>query len=135
MTWMLDTNTCIALINRDRIQPSQRVDQKSVDDVAISSVVLAELHAGVAKSERCIRNAEDLCAFLIGIDVMSFDEQAAAIYGAIRSRLERRGTPIGPLDLLIAAHAMSTNARLVTHNTREFERLADLQVEDWMEAS
>jgi tRNA(fMet)-specific endonuclease VapC len=76
-----------------------------------------------------------ISAPFIGIDVMSFDEQAAAIYGAIRSRLERRGTPIGPLDLLIAAHAMSTNARLVTHNTREFERLADLQVEDWMEAS
>jgi tRNA(fMet)-specific endonuclease VapC len=135
MTWMLDTNTCIALINRDRSQPSQRVDPKGFDDLAISSIVLAELHAGVAKSERCIRNAEDLCAFLIGIDIVPFDEQAAAIYGAIRSRLERRGTPIGPMDLLIAAHAMSTNATLVTHNTKEFERLADLQVDDWLEAS
>lgn len=135
MTWMLDTNTCIALINRDRLQASQRIDPKSLDDLAISSIVLAELQAGVAKSERCIRNAEDLCAFLIGIDVVPFDEHAAVIYGAIRSRLERRGTPIGPLDFLIAAHAMSIDATLVTHNIVEFERLADLRLEDWIQAA
>lgn len=135
MTWMLDTNTCIALINRDRLQASQRIDPKSLDDLAISSIVLAELQAGVARSERCIRNAEDLCAFLIGIDVVPFDEHAAVIYGAIRSRLERRGTPIGPLDFLIAAHAMSIDATLVTHNIVEFERLADLRLEDWIRAA
>jgi tRNA(fMet)-specific endonuclease VapC len=132
MTWMLDTNTCIALVNRDRKQPSLRVDPKSMKDLAVSSIVLAELHAGVVKSERCIRNAEDLCAFLIGIEVVPFDEPAAVVYGAIRSRLERRGTPIGPMDLLIAAHAMSADAILVTHNTKEFARLADLRVEDWI---
>jgi tRNA(fMet)-specific endonuclease VapC len=66
------------------------------------------------------------------LDIVPFDEPAAAVYGAIRARLERRGTTIGPLDMLIAAHAMSANAALVTHNTREFERLADLRVEDWI---
>jgi tRNA(fMet)-specific endonuclease VapC len=108
---MLDTDTCIALINRDRLEASRRADPKGFDDVAISSIVLAELHAGVATSERCIRNAEDLGAFLIGIDIVAFDENAAVIYGAIRSRLERRGTPIGPLDLLIAARSRLRRSR------------------------
>ena len=135
MRWMLDTDTCIAFINRERKQPSQRIDTKPLDKVGISSIVLAELHAGVAKSEACIRNAEELCSFLVAVEILPFDEPAAALYGAIRARLERRGTPIGPMDLLIAAHAMSVNVTLVTHNTREFERLADLHVEDWMKAN
>jgi tRNA(fMet)-specific endonuclease VapC len=131
---MLDTDTCIAFLNRERMQAPKRILAKALGDVGISSVTLAELHAGVAKSEQSLRNADTLDRFLQVLDIASFNGTAAAVYGAIRARLERRGTPIGPMDMLIAAHAMSLNATLVTHNTREYERLADLQVEDWLAA-
>jgi tRNA(fMet)-specific endonuclease VapC len=135
MRWMLDTDTCIAFLNPQRWRPSARLETVLLDDVGISSITLAELHAGIAKSERSCENAESLYQLLAKLEIAPFDETAAAVYGAIRARLERRGTPIGPMDLLIAAHAMSANVTLVTHNTREYERLVDLQLEDWLKSA
>jgi tRNA(fMet)-specific endonuclease VapC len=132
MRWMLDTDTCIAFLNRERMQAPKRILAKALGDVGISSITLAELYAGVAKSEQSLRNTDTLDRFLQVLDIAPFNGTSAAVYGAIRACLERRGTPIGPMDTLIAAHAMSLNATLVTHNTREYERLADLQVEDWL---
>jgi tRNA(fMet)-specific endonuclease VapC len=129
---MLDTDTCIAFLKGEVRPPRSRIQAKAIGSCAISSITLAELYAGVAKSEQSHRNADSLERFLAPLQVAPFDRIAAVVYGAIRARLERRGTPIGPMDMLIAAHAMSINVTLVTHNTREYERLADLQVEDWM---
>jgi tRNA(fMet)-specific endonuclease VapC len=118
-------------MDRERKQPLGRVVAKALGDVGISTITLSELYVGVAKSKQSYKNSDSLHRFLTMIDVAPFDETAAAVSGAIRARLERRGTPIGPMDFLIAAHAMSANVTLVTHNTREYERLADLQLEDW----
>jgi tRNA(fMet)-specific endonuclease VapC len=132
MRWMLDTDTCITFLKGRHPQAFRRITAGPLGDVGLSSITLAEICVGIAKSERSRENANALYAALALLDTVAFDEQAASVYGAIRARLERRGTTIGPLDLLIAAHAMSVNATLVTHNTREFERLADLRVEDWI---
>lgn len=88
MRWMLDTDTCIAFMNRERKQPSQRSESKALGDVGISSIILAELYAGVAKSEQYLQTSDNLRRFLIAVDIVPFDEPAAAVYGAIRARLE-----------------------------------------------
>jgi tRNA(fMet)-specific endonuclease VapC len=132
MRWMLDTDSCITFLKGTQPQAFRRITAGPLGEVGLSSIALAELYAGIAKSERSHESANVLFRSLALLEIVAFDEPAAAVYGAIRARLERRGTTIGPLDLLIAAHAMSANATLVTHNTREFERLADLRVEDWI---
>lgn len=114
---------------------SRKVLAQPLGDVGISTVTLAELLTGVAKSEQSVQNAHALESLLSLLGVAAFDRMAAMIYGAIRARLESRGTPIGPMDMPIAANAMSANAILITHNTREFGRLADLQIEDWMKVN
>jgi tRNA(fMet)-specific endonuclease VapC len=132
MRWMLDTDSCIKFLKGTNPRAFLRITAGPLGDVGLSSIALAELYAGIAKSDRSHENADALDRSLALLDIVPFDEPAAAVYGAIRARLERRGTTIGPLDMLIAAHAMSANVTLVTHNTREFERLADLRVEDWI---
>lgn len=130
MRYLLDTDTCIYVINE---RPTHVLDQfrkRPVEDVGISSITAAELSYGVAKG-RSARNREALAAFLISLEVAPFDQQAALAYGDVRSSLERRGMPIGPLDLLIAAHALSIGATLVTNNLREFTRVDGLRCENW----
>ncbi len=135
MRWMLDTDSCITFLKGTQPEAFRRITAGSLGDVGVSAIAFAELCAGIAKSERSRENADALYGSLTLLHIVPFDEPAAAVYGAIRARLERRGTTIGPLDMLIAAHAMSANVTLVTHNTKEFERLADLQVEDWIKSS
>ncbi len=132
MKWMLDTDTCIALINRKPPELIKRLQSKAVGDVGVSSITLAELRHGVAKSGRCDQNRAALDQFLLPLDIAPFDELAADSYGTVRADLEKRGTPIGPLDTLIAGHALSMNVVLVTHNTREFKRVKSLRVDDWL---
>jgi tRNA(fMet)-specific endonuclease VapC len=131
MELMLDTNICIYLIN----ERSSRVLEKLVSldpaEVAISSVTLAELQYGVEKSEARERNAKALDMFVVPMEVLPFDADAARAYGGVRADLERRGKPIGGMDLMIAAHALSARATLVTNNTREFTRVRGLLVENW----
>jgi tRNA(fMet)-specific endonuclease VapC len=132
---MLDTDTCIALIKRRPPELIKRLQAKAVGDVGLSSITLAELRHGVVKSERRDQNRAALDQFLLPLDVAPFDELAADSYGDVRADLERNGTPIGPLDTLIASHALSMNVTLVSHNTREFKRVKGLRVDDWLKGS
>ena len=132
MKWMLDTDTCIALINRQPRDLIKRLQTKAVGDVGISSITLAELRHGVAKSTRRDQNRAALDRFLLPLDIAAFDDLAADLYGTVRADLETAGTPIGPLDTLIAGHAVSLNVVLVTHNVAEFRRVPGLRIEDWL---
>ncbi len=132
MKWMLDTDTCIALINRQPRDLINRLQTKAVGDVGISSITLAELRHGVAKSTRRDQNRAALDRFLLPLDIAAFDDLAADLYGTVRADLETAGTPIGPLDTLIAGHAVSLAVVLVTHNVAEFRRVTGLRLEDWL---
>ena len=100
--------------------------------VAISAITLAELELGLSKSQAIERNRNALLAFSTLVEILPFDVVAATEYGNIRAALEKKGQPIGILDILIAAHAKSLNLTLVTNNTREFQRVDGLIIEDWM---
>lgn len=135
MRYLLDTNICIYLIKQHPIHVLKRLKALAVGDVAVSSITLAELEYGVAKSSRPTQNREALLAFITPLEVCFFDDHAALHYGAIRAELERKGTLIGPMDMLIAAHARSLSLTLVTNNTREFKRVPELKLENWAMAS
>jgi tRNA(fMet)-specific endonuclease VapC len=128
---LLDTNICIFLIRRRSPEALRRFEEFEIGEVGVSVVTVSELRYGVEKSARVEQNREALNKFLFPLEIMDFDLDAAASYGRIRADLEKRGTPIGPLDTLIAAHAASLGATLATNNTREFERVPNLQIEDW----
>ena len=127
---LLDTNICIYVINARPPAVFERFRQYRLGEIGICSVVAAELAYGVAKSGSA-RNRHALEMFLAPLEVLPFDESAVWAYGALRADLDRRGTPIGALDTLIAAHALSQQALLVTNNTREFSRVDGLQLADW----
>jgi tRNA(fMet)-specific endonuclease VapC len=131
---LLDTNTCIYLIKKKPPEVLRRFEEHAVGDIAVSSVTAAELHFGAQKSRRPAQNEAALEQFLLPLVVVGFDHNAAAAYGRVRAALEKRGTPIGPLDTLIAAHAVSLDLTLVTKNVREFSRVRYLRLENWVEA-
>ena len=128
--YLLDTNICIYIINRKPTEVFQRFEGLTVGDIGISSITGAELVYGVEKSGSA-RNRQALEKFLAPLEVITFDDAAMRQYGQLRARLEKQGTPIGPLDMLIAAHAMVLGSILVTNNTREFERIPSLALENW----
>jgi tRNA(fMet)-specific endonuclease VapC len=127
---LFDTNICIYIINARPPAVLAHFQQHRLGDVGLSSVSAAELALGVAKSGSA-RNRQALEMFLAPLAVLPFDEAAVWAYGTLRADLERRGTPIGALDTMIAAHALSLQALLVTHNTREFVQVPGLQLADW----
>ncbi|WP_340648862.1 type II toxin-antitoxin system tRNA(fMet)-specific endonuclease VapC [Pseudoxanthomonas winnipegensis] len=131
--YLLDTNICIYIINRRPPGVFEHFAGLQIGQVAISSITGAELDYGVAKSGSQ-RNRQALDKFLAPLDVLSFDEAAMRRYGALRSGLERQGTPIGAMDQLIAAHALALDAVLVSNNLREFERVPGLRLENWVSA-
>ena len=132
MRYMLDTNICIYLIKKKPAGVIRRLQSLRISDVSLSSITLAELEYGVEKSQRPDQNRWALTEFLSPLDILSFDAAAAQRYGAIRSRLEKSGKVIGSMDLLIAAHALSLGAVLVTNNASEFRRVEELTVENWV---
>ena len=131
---LLDTNICIYIINARPPAVLARFHQYRLGDIGLCSVVAAELADGVAKSGSA-RNRQALEMFLAPLAVLPFDDAAFWAYGSLRTELERRGTPIGALDTMIAAHALSQQAQLVTHNTREFAQVPGLQLADWTAAA
>ncbi len=131
MKWLLDTDTCIAIIRGQPPSVLKKLRGKSVGEVGISSITLGELAFGAAKSGRRDESCAALAEFLMALEIASFDSDAASSYGQLRASLEQRGTPIGPLDTLIGAHAAALDVVLVTHNTREFARIDTLRLEDW----
>jgi len=132
MKLMLDTNICIYIIKKQPATVLKRFLEYQIGDIGISSVTLSELRYGVAKSTHQEKNAKALDEFIIPLDVASFDEEAAHVYGIIRATLEKAGTPIGAMDMLIAAHAVSLGIPLVTNSTREFEQIHALSCIDWL---
>ena len=132
MKLMLDTNICIYIIKQQPATVLKRFLEYQIGDIGISSITLSELRYGVAKSTHQEKNANALNEFIIPLEVVSFDEEAAHVYGDIRATLEKAGTPIGAMDMLIAAHAVSLGIPLVTNNTREFVRIPALNVIDWI---
>ena len=131
---LLDTNICISIINAKPPAVLARFQQYRLGDIGMCSVVAAELAFGVAKSGSA-RNRQALEMFLAPLIILPFDTAAVWAYGDLRADLERRGTPIGSLDTMIAAHALSQQAMLVTNNTREFAKVPGLQLDNWVTAS
>jgi tRNA(fMet)-specific endonuclease VapC len=129
---LLDTNICIHVINARPPAVLARFRQHQMGEIGLCSVVAAELAYGVAKSGSA-RNREALEMFLAPLLILPFDEAALWVYGDLRAELERKGTPIGALDTLIAAHALSQQSTLVTNNTREFARVRGLSLENWLD--
>ena len=129
--YMLDTDTCIYIIKRRPPAVRRRLDGIPIGEAVVSSVTAAELHYGVCQSARVDANLQELERFLEFVNVLDWPLEAARHYGFVRSQLQRQGTPIGPMDLMIAAHALSAGATLVTNNTREFDRVPGLRLENW----
>ena len=128
--YLLDTNICIYIINQRPAAVFQHFSGLLPSQVGISSITQAELDFGVAKSGSR-RNRRALDKFLLPLEVYNFDARAARIYGDLRAQLEAAGTPIGAMDTLIAAHALALGHIMVTNNTREFQRVPHLQLENW----
>ncbi len=132
MRYMLDTNVCIAIMKKAPPQIRNRLKGLRADDVGVSSIVAAELWYGIAQSQRTKHNQEALKDFLRYVTVTDWPADAAPAYGKIRSHLRKKGTPIGAMDLLIAAHALAVDTVLVTNNVSEFKRVPKLKIEKWI---
>ena len=134
MRYMLDTNILVYVLNaRPRHEAViARFDGENPENLVVSSITLAELRYGIEKSQRRERNRRTLHRVLRALNVVAFDANAAEAYGAVRATLEATGKPVGPLDTLIAAHALALDLTLVTSNLREFSRIRGLRVETWI---
>jgi tRNA(fMet)-specific endonuclease VapC len=128
---MLDTNTCVDVIRKRDDRILRGILRLSPDDLCVSSVTLSELEYGAAKSGDPGKNRLALAEFMTPLQVMPYDDAVAPVYGRVRAELERAGTPIGPLDTMIAAHALSLGLTVVTDNEREFRRVSGLKVQNW----
>lgn len=132
MKYLLDTNICIYLIKRQPQEVFARFREHQVGDIGISAITYSELAYGVANSARPEQNRRALDGFVGPLEVVAYGIEMADVYGRIRAGSRRAGQRIGPLDLLIAAHALHLNLTLVTSDPREFERISDLRVENWV---
>ena len=119
-------------MNKRPIGIIHKFKQFDVGEIGVSTITVSELHYGVAKSKNRRLNKQRVEEFLSPLEILPYDEIAATIYGDIRLQIEKVGKPIGPLDLLIAAHALSRNLVLITNNEKEFKRVNKLKVENWI---
>lgn len=131
ISYLLDTNICIYIIKKSPEQVIERLRQTRISEVGVSSITLSELEYGAAKSSRPAQNKLAIVEFLAPLEILSYDDMAAQEYGKIRAYLEKQGIPIGSMDMLIAAHALSLNCILVTNNEREFRQIPTLRIENW----
>jgi tRNA(fMet)-specific endonuclease VapC len=132
MIYMLDTNTCIYVIKRKPQDAINRFLQIPISQIGISSITLSELVYGAIKSSKPDQNQLALAQFTAPLEIFPYGDAAAQHYGNLRSYLEGRGTPIGSLYMLIAAHALSMDSVLVTNNEKEFVRVPNLKIENWV---
>jgi tRNA(fMet)-specific endonuclease VapC len=130
LKYLLDTDTCIDVLKGREPAYGRFAEQNRVD-VALSVFTEAELRTGALKSQHPLKTLHRVEAFLKPLAVLDFTREDAEVYAQARAKLEKAGKPICPMDLLIASHALSRRLTLVTHNTREFRRLAALDVENW----
>jgi tRNA(fMet)-specific endonuclease VapC len=131
LKYLLDTNLCIYTIERRPEEVFRRVEACRIGDIGISTITYSELCYGVSKSQAVKRNRAALERFVAPLEILEFGSEAALVYGEVRAALEQKGLPIGPMDLLIGAHALAVGCVLVTNNTREFERIPELEIDDW----
>ena len=131
MLYLLDTNTCIIYLKGKNIHLKEKLDSISISEIAVCSIVKSELFYGAMRSAKPESNLKLQQGFLDKFVSLPFNDEAAIIFGNIRAELTSKGTPIGGYDLQIAAIALANNLILVTHNTREFSRIPQLQLQDW----
>lgn len=131
LQYMLDTNICIFVIKTYPPELLERFNSLA-EQLCISAITLGELQYGAEKSARRLQNLQAIEHFSARLEVLPFSAKAAIHYGQIRTELERAGTPVGPHDMLIAAHARSEGLIVVTNNRREFDRISGLRVENWV---
>ncbi|TVM00341.1 MAG: VapC toxin family PIN domain ribonuclease [Candidatus Brocadia sp. WS118] len=131
MKIMLDTNICLYLIKHQSEKIIGQLQKHTAGEVGISAITLAELQYGASKSQHKKQNRIALEEFVLPLDIAPFDEKAAEAYGLIRSQLEKISKPIGSLDTLIGAHALSLGVALATNNISEFKRIRNLKVVNW----
>lgn len=129
--YLLDTNICIYVINNKPAQVFEKFKQFQIGELAVSSITASELAFGVEKSGS-ERNKQALNKFLMPLEIIPYDDQAIWHYARLRQQLQSKGQTIGSLDMLIAAHALALDVVLVTNNTKEFERIDDLKLENWV---
>jgi tRNA(fMet)-specific endonuclease VapC len=132
MEFMLDTSTCIYIIKRKPPNVIERFKQTEIFQIGISSITLSELLYGVSKSSKPEQNQMALTQFIAPLEILPYGDEAAQHYGDLRAYLEKLGTPIGSLDMLIAAHALSIACTLVTNNEKEFIRIPHLKIDNWV---
>jgi tRNA(fMet)-specific endonuclease VapC len=132
MKYMLDTNTCIYIIRRKPQAVVERFLRTEISQIGISSITLSELLYGVAKSSKPEQNQMALTQFMAPLEILPYGDNAAQYYSELRFHLEKQGTPIGSLDMLIAAQALSTACTLITNNEKEFIRIPNLRIENWV---
>ncbi len=131
--YLLDTNTCIFLINKKPVHVLDRLRKALDHKNYLSSITVAELQFGVYNSRHVEKNRISLTEFLVPFEILAFDDQDAEVYGIIHSQLKKEGKLIGSYDMLIAAQALAKGLILVTNNTVEFRRIRNLKLEDWKE--
>lgn len=129
--FLIDTSTCVSLLRGTLPRAAARLKSAGAGGLAISSICAAELYFGAAKSRSPAIELRRIQSLLNVLEVLPFELECAASYGILRSVLESKGEVIGQMDMLIAAHALTASATLVTHNVREFSRVPGLSVEDW----
>ena len=133
MRYLLDTTICIYLIKKRPKEVLSQFKQHSPQDVAISTITLFELQYGIEKSQYPQQSKNALARFLLPLNLISVDRSSAIESAVIRAQLEKKGTPIGPYDILIAGLAISRDMVLVTNNIKKFERVDNMYLENWVE--
>ncbi len=130
--YLLDTNICIYIINNHPRHVVEHIKKLQPHQIKLSAISIAELEYGASKSKNREINRNALIHFASAFDIIAFNDDDAEVFGLIRAGLEKRGKIIGPYDLQIAAQAISRNLILVTNNTKEFERVENLRLENWI---
>ena len=133
MIRLLDTNTCIYFLNRRSEKIIRRFKQLSPSQIRLPSITVAELYYGAEKSKSKSKNRQRVKQFASTFDIIPFDEKACIAYVKVRCKLEKAGTPVGPMDLLIASIGLAHNFVVVTNNEKEFKRISGLKVENWLQ--
>jgi len=131
MKYLIDSNICIYIMNQRPAEVIGKFKKFELGDIGVSTITVSELRYGAAKSKYRGKNEVRLEEFLTPLEILAYDQTAARVYGDIRFQLEKRGQPIGPLDLLIAAQAISRNLVLITNNDKEFKRIKKLKIQNW----
>lgn len=132
MKYLLDTNICIYIIKNKYVEISNKISKIGIENIGISTITIAEMEYGIAKSSKPQEAESKLYEFLVPFEILGFNLNAARYYGKIRKELFVKGTPIGEMDMMIASIAMANNMKVVTNNQKEFERVSGLKIENWI---